>query len=166
MLHAWAPVVSSVMITIGSMLTPSAPGEVSVDNVDTTSFMLTPWALCWHCELPVRTDENWQRKHRPRSRHRTLTQPRSLCRVWGCLVWAEFLRNHGQKMCSGFRVYHLCCQICPACHALGQKSEIKNSSASSFYPPPPTTTPPNNLLPAHIDACPRQPIIKYFYRYI
>ena len=65
MLHAWAPVVSSGMITIGSMLTPSAPGEVSVDNVDTTSFMLTPWALCWHCELPVRTDENWQRKHRP-----------------------------------------------------------------------------------------------------
>ena len=22
-------------------------------------------AACWHCQLPVRTDKNWQRKHRP-----------------------------------------------------------------------------------------------------
>ena len=45
MLQAWAPDVSSVMITIGSMLSPRAAGEVSVDNVDnvdTTSLMLTP----------------------------------------------------------------------------------------------------------------------------
>lgn len=121
-------------------------------------------AACWHCELPVRTDENWQRKHRPRSRHRTLTQPRSLCRVWGCLVWAEFLRNHGQKMCSGFRVYHLCCQICPACHALGQKSETKNPSATSFYPPPPTAT-QQPFTRAHWRMS-SQPIIKYFYLHI
>ena len=121
-------------------------------------------AACWHCQLPVRTDENWQRKHRPGpgTGHWPSQGHRAVCGV----VWAEFLRNHGQKMCSGFRVYHLCCQICPACHALGQKSETKNSSASSLYPPPPNTTPPNNLLPVHIDACPRQPIIKYFYRYI
>ena len=42
MLQAWAPADSSVMITMGSMLSLRAPGEVSVDNVDTTSFMLTP----------------------------------------------------------------------------------------------------------------------------
>ena len=134
MLHAWAPVVSSGMITIGSMLTLRAPGEVSVDNVDTTSFMLTPWALCWHRELPVRTDENWQRKHRPGPG--TGHWPsQGHCAVCG-VVWAEFLRNHGQKM---FRIQGLPPLLpnMPSLPRLG--SEIRNYKLFRFEPLPTAT---------------------------
>ena len=134
MLQAWAPDVSSVMITIGSMLTLRAAGEVSVDNVDTTSFMLTPWALCWHRELLVGTDKNWQRKHSPGPGPATdpakVTVPCVglsglsfyVTTAWRCVQ--DSAAKYAQHATPWVRNQKLC----------------KNPSASSFYPPTPTAT--------------------------
>ena len=164
MLHAWAPVVSSVMITIGSMLTPSAPGEVSVDNVDTTSFMLTPWALCWHCELPVRTDENWQRKHRPGpgTGHWPSQGHSAVCGV--VLSGLSFYVTTARRCVQDSGSTTSAAKYAQLATPWVRNQITKNPSATSFYPPPPDTT-QQPFTRAHWRLS-SQPIIKYFYLHI